>query len=117
MVKDFHTIFELSAPDRFTWPSEAEAALRCMLIEEEYREFLEALEIKDKIGVVDALADLLYVVYGTAVTFGIPIDKYFREVHRSNMTKLGKDGRPVRNEHGKVIKGPNYEPPQIKDIF
>ena len=63
------------------------------------------------------LADLLYVTYGMAVTFGLPIDEVFERVHRSNMSKLGDDGKPVYRDDGKVLKGPNYQPPKLDDLF
>ena len=68
----------------------------------------------DKAKVAKELADLLYVVYGTAATFGIDIDRVFDEVHKSNMSKLGEDGKPVYREDGKVLKGPNYTPPNLE---
>jgi predicted HAD superfamily Cof-like phosphohydrolase len=91
--------------------------IRCALIEEEAAEFREALEADDLVEVADAVADLLYVVYGAAVTFGIPIDEVFAEVHRSNMTKLGTDGTPIYREDGKVLKGPSYEPPDVLGVL
>ena len=91
--------------------------IRCALIEEEASEFREALEADDIVEVADAIADLLYVVYGAAVTFGIPIDEVFAEVHRSNMTKLGPDGAPIYREDGKVLKGPSFEPPDVIGIL
>lgn len=71
----------------------------------------------DKAELTKELADLLYVVYGMAVTFGLPIDEVFERVHRSNMSKLGDDGKPLYREDGKVLKGPNYEPPKLDDLF
>lgn len=67
----------------------------------------------DKAKLAKELADLLYVTYGTAATFGIDIDRVFDEVHKSNMSKLGEDGKPVYREDGKVLKGPNYQPPKL----
>jgi predicted HAD superfamily Cof-like phosphohydrolase len=71
----------------------------------------------DIIGIADAYADLLYVVYGGAVTNGIDIDEVFKEVHRSNMSKLGADGTPIFRDDGKVLKGPNFSPPDIEQCF
>ena len=71
----------------------------------------------DKAALTKELADLLYVTYGFAVTFGLPIDEVFERVHRSNMSKLGDDGKPVYREDGKVLKGPNYQPPDLTDLF
>ena len=91
---------------------EAVKTLRCALIEEEAAEFRAGLAAGDIVGVADAIADLLYVVYGAALTFGIPVREVFAEVHRSNMTKLGDDGIPLYREDGKVLKGPNFWAPQ-----
>ncbi len=93
-------------------PSYEERALRLSLIEEEFKEVLEEMNTFNKIKLAKELADLLYVVYGTAVSFGIPIDEVFDEVHRSNMSKL-VDGKPLKREDGKVLKGPNYTPPNF----
>jgi predicted HAD superfamily Cof-like phosphohydrolase len=91
--------------------------LRCALIEEEAAEFRAAVESGDLIGLADAIADLLYVVYGAALTFGIPVLEVFAEVHRSNMTKLDDNGLPVYREDGKVLKGPNFSPPDLVPIL
>jgi predicted HAD superfamily Cof-like phosphohydrolase len=91
--------------------------LRCALIEEEAAEFRAALEADDLIETADAIADLLYVIYGAALTFGIPVREVFSEVHRSNMTKLGNDGLPVYRADGKVMKGPNFSPPNLRPIL
>ena len=71
---------------------------------------------ESKVEILDALADLLYVVYGTAITFNMDIDEAMRRVHASNMTKLGSDGEPVYDESGKVIKGPDYQEPKLEDL-
>jgi phosphoribosyl-ATP pyrophosphohydrolase len=92
-------------------------SLRCALIEEEAREFRDALEAGDIVEVADAIADLLYVVYGAARTFGIPVREVFAEVHRSNMTKLDNNGEPVLRPDGKVMKGPNFSPPELLPIL
>lgn len=97
--------------------SKEEASLRLDLIEEELDELTDAVVKGDVVEIADALADILYVTYGAAHTFGIPIDEVFAEVHRSNMTKLGADGKPVLRADGKAMKGPNYEPPQVAKII
>lgn len=84
---------------------------------EELRELCDAMEAEDLLAVADGLADLLYVVFGTAVAYGIPIDRVFAEVHASNMSKLGQDGRPIIGEHGKRLKGPHYRPPDIAPLL
>ena len=88
--------------------------LRLKLIKEELQELLEAMKKKDLLEVADALTDILYVTYGTGHAFGINLDKCFDEVQTSNMSKLGEDGKPIYNEHGKVMKGPNYFKPNLK---
>ena len=91
--------------------------LRCALIEEEAAEFRRAVDESDIVGVADAIADLLYVTYGAALTFGIPIREVFAEVHRSNMTKLNDKGNPVYRGDGKVMKGPNFSPPRLMPLL
>ena len=87
--------------------------LRISLIQEELDELKEAMNNKDLLEVADALTDLLYVTYGAGHAFGIDLDKCFNEVQNSNMSKLGKDGKPIYNEIGKVMKGPNYFKPDL----
>ena len=87
--------------------------LRISLIEEELKELKEAIKENDIKEVADALTDILYVTYGAGHAFGINLDKCFEEVQNSNMSKLGKDGKPIYNEHGKVMKGPNYFKPDL----
>jgi len=100
--------------------------MRMDLIEEEALEIADELpgvftnrtqEAIDKAAFTKELADLLYVTYGMAVTFGLPIDEVFERVHRSNMSKLGPDGKPLYRDDGKVLKGPNYQPPKLDDLF
>ncbi len=90
--------------------------LRIDLISEELEELDLALTNKDIVEVADALTDLLYVVYGAGHAFGIDLDECFTEVHESNMSKLGEDGKPIYREDGKVLKGPNYFPPNLEEI-
>ena len=87
--------------------------LRIDLINEELQELTEAMNNKDLLEVADALTDILYVTYGAGHAFGIDLDKCFEEVQNSNMSKLGGDGRPIYNESGKVMKGPNYFKPDL----
>ena len=91
--------------------------LRISLLEEELNELKDAMEKKDLVEVADALTDILYVTYGAGHAFGIDLDKCFEEVQKSNMSKLGKDGKPIYNEFGKVMKGPNYFKPGLKKII
>ncbi len=87
--------------------------LRISLIQEELDELKEAMTNNDLLEVADALTDLLYVTYGAGHAFGIDLDKCFNEVQNSNMSKLGEDGKPIYNEFGKVMKGPNYFKPDL----
>ena len=91
--------------------------LRISLIEEELDEFKDAVLKKDLKEVADALTDILYVTYGAGHAFGINLDKCFEEVQKSNMSKLGDDGEPIYNEHGKVMKGPKYFKPNLKKFL
>ena len=89
------------------------SALRLDLIDEEVQELRDGLANKSMLEIADALTDILYVVYGAGHAFGIDLDDCFHEVHSSNMTKLGADGRPLYREDGKVMKGPNYREPDL----
>ena len=88
-------------------------SMRFKLIIEELHEFTDAT---DKENLLKELADLLYVIYGYAATYGLPIDEAFKRVHESNMSKLGDDGKPLYREDGKVLKGPNYKPADLGDL-
>lgn len=110
-VREFHETYD--QPIR-TVPTinVPELQLRLDLILEEVTELQEALEASDIVEVADALGDIAYVVYGAALTFGIPLDEIVDEIHRSNMSKLGADGKPVyRESDRKVLKGESYFPP------
>ena len=85
--------------------------------EEELNELKEAMSNKDLVEVADALTDLLYVTYGAGHAFGIDLDKCFDEVQKSNMSKLGEDGKPIYNDAGKVMKGPNYFKPNLSKFI
>tara|TARA_B100001093_G_scaffold504085_1_gene559388 strand:+ start:535 stop:906 length:372 start_codon:yes stop_codon:yes gene_type:complete len=91
--------------------------LRLSLIKEELEELSDAMQKKDLIEVADALTDILYVTYGAGHSFGINLDKCFDEVQNSNMSKLGKNGKPIYNEYGKVMKGPNYFKPDLNKFI
>ena len=90
--------------------------LRLDLIKEEINELEQAMKNKDLKGVDDALTDILYVTYGAGFAYGIDLDKCFKEVQRANMSKLGEDGKPIYNEKGKVMKGPKYSAPNLKQF-
>ena len=91
--------------------------LRLDLIKEELSELTEAMNNKDLLEVADALTDILYVTYGAGHAFGINLDKCFEEVQNSNMSKLDENGKPIYNEHGKVMKGPNYFRPDLSKFI
>jgi predicted HAD superfamily Cof-like phosphohydrolase len=117
-VAAFHATFGLPCSDEPTTDIPAEiAALRVRLLAEEVDEFAAATEERDLIGIADALADIVYVAYGSAITYGIDLDAVLAEVHRSNMTKLDSNGRVLRREDGKVAKSQNYTPPNIADVL
>ena len=116
-VKNFMNIYGQEVKTKPSFPSEKIVQLRYDLIEEELDELSVAIRNKDIVEVADALTDLLYVVYGAGHSFGIDLDKCFEEVQRSNMSKLGEDGKPIYNENGKVLKGPNYSKPNLKQFL
>ena len=92
-------------------------SLRISLIEEELDELKQAIKQKNLVEVVDALTDILYVTYGAGHAFGVNLDKCFEEVQNSNMSKLSEDGKPIYNEEGKVMKGPNYFKPDLSKFL
>jgi len=96
------------------FPDQETAALRLELIAEELGELEEAIANKDLVEVADALTDILYVTYGAGHAFGLDLDECFKEVQRSNMSKLGLDGKPIYRQDGKVLKGPNFKEPDLK---
>ena len=112
-VKKFMETFGQEIREKATFPNDKITSLRYELIKEELSEFKEAIEKRDLKEVADALTDILYVTYGAGHAFGINLDKCFQEVQNSNMSKLGKDGKPIYNEKGKVMKGPNYFKPDL----
>ena len=112
-MKTFHQEVKTSA----SFSSEKINLLRVNLIEEELNELKEAIKNKDFKETIDALTDILYVTYGAGHAFGVNLDKCFSEVQKSNMSKLGEDGKPIFNENGKVMKGPNYFKPNLEQFF
>ena len=113
-VKKFMKIFGQEIKEKAEFPNDKIISLRYELIREELEELRNALDKKDIKEVADALTDILYVTYGAGHAFGIDLDKCFQEVQNSNMSKLGKDGKPIYNNMGKVMKGPNYFKPNLK---
>ena len=113
-VKKFMKTLGQDVKEKAEFPNDKITSLRFELIQEELGELKDALDKKDIKEVADALTDILYVTYGAGHAFGINLDKCFEEVQNSNMSKLGKDGKPIYNERGKVMKGPNYFKPDLK---
>ena len=113
-VKKFMETFGQEFKEKAEFPDEKITDLRYNLIKEELEELKEAIENKDIKEVADALTDILYVTYGAGHAFGINLDKCFNEVQNSNMSKLGSDGKPIYNDKGKVMKGPNYFKPNLE---
>ena len=105
--------FGQEVKEKAEFPSDKITSLRYELIYEELEELKEAIINKDIKEVADALTDILYVTYGAGHAFGINLDKCFKEVQNSNMSKLGNDGKPIYNDKGKVMKGPNYFKPDL----
>ena len=112
-VKTFMQTFGQEVKSKPSFSSEKINDLRYNLIKEELGELKQAMDDKDLLEVADALTDILYVTYGAGIAFGIDLDKCFEEVQNSNMSKLGVDGKPIYNEAGKVMKGPNYFKPDL----
>lgn len=132
-VLDFHKAFEHPCPRILTMAG-VRLELRVDLIREEAKEFMEAAGLRpnkeegrsfgwtkvrepDPIEMIDALCDLLYVTYGAAVEMGVDLDPYFNEVHRSNMAKLGPDGKPIKRADGKTLKPKGWKPPDLKGLL
>ena len=112
-VGTFMKTFGQEVKDKPSLSSDKINKLRIDLIKEELEELIEAMNNKDLLEVADALTDILYVTYGAGQAFGIDLDKCFEEVQNSNMSKLGDNGKPIYNESGKVMKGPNYFKPNL----
>tara|TARA_B100001059_G_scaffold52321_2_gene46021 strand:- start:2588 stop:2977 length:390 start_codon:yes stop_codon:yes gene_type:complete len=117
LVGDFMEAMGQDIEMRPIFPEDHIQKLRFDLIEEELDELKLGMDNQNLIEVADALTDLLYVIYGAGQAFGIDLDECFQEVHYSNMSKLGEDGRPIKREDGKVLKPDSYFPPNLKDIL
>ena len=116
-VKNFMETFGQEVKSRPSFSSDKINILRYNLIKEELDEFKQALDNNDLLEVADALTDILYVTYGAGHAFGINLDSCFEEVQNSNMSKLGNDGKPIYNDLGKVMKGPNYYKPDLSKFI
>ena len=115
-VKIFMKNFGQMVRTKPQFPDKKTMQLRYDLIKEELKELEQAMKTKNLKEIADALTDILYVTYGAGYAYGINLDKCFKEVQRANMSKLGKDGKPIYNEKGKVMKGPNYSGPNLKQF-
>ena len=116
-VKTFMQTFGQEVKIKAEFPEEKIVKLRYHLIKEELSELQNAIKTKDLKEIADALTDILYVTYGAGHAYGIDLDKCFKEVQKSNMSKLGEDGKPIYNEKGKVMKGPKYFEPDLKQFI
>ena len=116
-VKKFMITYGQEVKESTSFPDENIIKLRLKLIKEELEELEQALNDKNLLEVADALTDILYVTYGAGHSFGINLDACFEEVQRSNMSKLDENGKPIYNEYGKVMKGPNFSKPNLKQFI
>ena len=118
-VKAFMLMFGQEVVEKPEWPDAKTMELRIDLIEEGLGELKDGILLGDGtlVDVADALTDLLYVIYGAGHSFGINLDKCFEEVHNSNMSKLGNDGKPIYREDGKILKGKNFREPNLKEVL
>ena len=116
-VKTFMETFGQMVRTKPQFPDEKTIRLRYNLIKEELNELEQAMKTKNLKEIADALTDILYVTYGAGFAYGIDLDKCFKEVQRANMSKLGADGKPIYNEKGKVMKGPKYFEPNLKQFI
>ena len=116
-VRTFMKTYGQEVKNKSEFPDDKILNLRVDLIEEELIELKEAIKNKDLVEVADALTDILYVTYGAGHSFGINLDKCFAEVQRSNMSKLDENGKPIYNENGKVMRGPNYFQPNLNQYL
>lgn len=133
MVREFHETFNCPiAPGGYSTAGTVDLRrLRYALVAEEVGELRDALALRDGLdgpeddperiadleAILDALADIVYVAFGAALSFGLPLEEAIAEVHRSNMSKLGEDGKPVYRDDRKVLKGPNYSPPNLRPLL
>jgi predicted HAD superfamily Cof-like phosphohydrolase len=118
LVGEFHVAFNLPVATRPRGRVEPELSeLRIELLREEFEEFKQAVAQGDPVAIADALGDIVYVAYGAAVTYGIDLDEVVKEIHRANMSKLGRDGQPLLRDDGKVLKSDSYSPPDVEGVL
>jgi predicted HAD superfamily Cof-like phosphohydrolase len=118
-VKEWCEVTEINTSETPVLIDANRTLLRFNLMAEENQEYLDAVNDNDVVGIADALGDMLYILLGTALEHGLHnhLDKVFNEIHRSNMSKMGEDGKPIRREDGKILKGKNYFKPNLKKII
>lgn len=116
-VREFHITYGLPVAEVPAHPSPEIVKLRRDLISEEYWEYDRAVDNEDLVNIAQELADILYVVYGACLEYGIPIDKVFSEIHRANMSKLDTDGSVIRRSDGKILKGNNFKAADIESVL
>lgn len=117
-LKEFEKVFcRHEEPDECKFPEREIRELRIKLLKEEYEEYLAAETNNDMVEVADAMADMIYIIAGTAVRYGVKLDLIFGEVHRSNMEKIWSDGKVHHRDDGKVLKPPSWQPPNIARIL
>lgn len=117
MVRQFHETYAVRIQAGVGLPDWERRGLRGKLLAEEWNEYVSAEADNNIVEIADALADMIYIIHGTALEYGIPLDAVVAEVHRSNMSKLGADGKPIYREDGKVLKGPGYFKPDIAGVL
>ena len=116
-VRQFNTTYGKPMSSKPRLPTKDEAALLVDLLEEELQELKDAIAAGDLVEISDAITDIIYVAGQQGTTLGLPIDSLLQEVQRSNLSKLGIDGKPIYREDGKVLKGPNFSEPQIAKVL
>ena len=116
-VGEFHEAFGVPILPTAQLPHEERRKLRYRILKEEFEEYVAAENDDDIAEVADALGDMVYVIAGTALEYGIPLDRVLDEIHRSNMAKLGPDGKPIKRDDGKVIKPDGWQPPDIAAVL
>jgi predicted HAD superfamily Cof-like phosphohydrolase len=119
LVAEFHYLFDQKDAKKPTTGNEKQGELRYSLLAEENAEYLEAVRDNNLVDIADALGDQLYIIYGTILKHGLQdkIEDVFKEIHRSNLSKLGANGKPIYREDGKILKGPDYFKPDIKKVL
>lgn len=117
LTREFHETFDVPVAKSLGLPSPDVRQLRITLLREEFEEYLEGEEQHDIVEIADALGDMVYVIFGTALSYGIDLDAVITEIHRSNMTKLDADGNVLRHPNGKVKKSDMYQPPDIESAL